>query len=64
VRHEALQGQTLLAQNTYLPALPSVPPAAPNVTPAQGGFAAIYRTGMAVDTKLPDWIRITNELFR
>ena len=57
------EGQTVLARNTYLPALPSVSPTPPNVTPAQGGFTAIYRTGISVDAKLPDWIRITNELF-
>jgi ABC-type Fe3+ transport system substrate-binding protein len=57
------EGQAVLARNTYLPALPGVPPVAPNVTPAQGGFTAIYRTGIAIEKKLPDWIRITNELF-
>jgi iron(III) transport system substrate-binding protein len=57
-------GQQVLRQADYLPALPSVPALSPGLRPEDGGFQATYLSPPTVDRDMPRWSRIVSDLFR
>jgi iron(III) transport system substrate-binding protein len=57
-------GQQVLRQADYLPALPAVPALSPGLRPEDGGFQAIYFSPPAVDRDMPRWSQIVSDLFR
>jgi ABC-type Fe3+ transport system substrate-binding protein len=58
------EGQQVLRQADYLPALPSVPALSPGLRPEDGGFQATYLSPPRVDRDIPHWNRIVSDLFR
>jgi ABC-type Fe3+ transport system substrate-binding protein len=58
------EGQQVLRQADYLPALPSVPALSPGLRPEDGGFQANYLSPAAVDRDMPHWSRVVSDLFR
>jgi ABC-type Fe3+ transport system substrate-binding protein len=57
-------GQQVLRQADYLPALPSVPALSPGLRPEDGGFQATYLSPPTVDRDMPRWSRVVSDLFR
>jgi hypothetical protein len=57
-------GQQVLRQADYLPALSSIPPLSPGLRPEDGGFQATYLSPPAVDREMPHWSQIVSDLFR
>ena len=58
------EGQKLFAALDFLPAMPSVPPKTPSLTPAGGGYKAIYLNQDVVGKNHANWSRIFKELFQ
>jgi ABC-type Fe3+ transport system substrate-binding protein len=57
-------GQQVLRQADYLPALSSVPALSPGLRPEDGGFQATYLSPPAVDREMPHWSQVVSDLFR
>ena len=60
----SLEGQKVFQKAGYLPANPDVPAAVPALKPKEGHFKANVLTQKMLDTELPKWEKIFNELFR
>ena len=60
----AEEGQKLFADLDFLPAMPSVLPKTPSLTPAGGNFKPIYLTQEIVAANQETWNRIMKELFQ
>jgi iron(III) transport system substrate-binding protein len=58
------EGQKLFADLDFLPAMPSVLPKTPSLTPAGGNFKPIYLTQELVAANQEKWNRIMKELFQ
>jgi ABC-type Fe3+ transport system substrate-binding protein len=58
------EGQQVLRQADYLPALSTVPALDPGLRPEDGGFQATYLSPPALDRDMPRWSRIVSDLFR
>ena len=56
--------QKLLAERGFLPAMPSVPPLHPELTPQGGGYKAIYLTQDIVREHRDQWNKIFKDLFQ
>jgi ABC-type Fe3+ transport system substrate-binding protein len=57
-------GQQVLRQVDYLPALPSVPAMKSGLRPEDGGFKATFLRPDDIYDRIPGWTRIVSELFR
>jgi ABC-type Fe3+ transport system substrate-binding protein len=57
------EGQQVLAENEYIPAMPSVPAKTPTVKPEAGGFKANVLSPNTVTENLERWMQIKKELF-
>jgi ABC-type Fe3+ transport system substrate-binding protein len=57
-------GQQVLRQADYLPALPAVPALSPGLRPEDGGFQATYLSPPVVDREMPHWSQVVSDLFR
>jgi iron(III) transport system substrate-binding protein len=57
-------GQSVLQKADYLPALPSVPAMKPGLRPEDGGFKATYLLPDEIDDRIPQWIKVVNDLFK
>jgi ABC-type Fe3+ transport system substrate-binding protein len=57
-------GQQVLRQADYLPALPTVPAASPGLRPDDGGFQATDLSPATLDRDMPHWSRVVEDLFR
>ena len=58
------EGQQVLRQADYLPALPGVPTIVPGLRPADGKFQATYLRPEDVDLNMVRWSKMVEELFR
>jgi ABC-type Fe3+ transport system substrate-binding protein len=58
------EGQQVLRQADYLPALSSVPALSPGLRPEDGGFQATYLSPPMVDRDMPHWSQVVSDLFR
>ena len=58
------EGQQVLRQADYLPALPGVPTVVPGLRPADGKFQATYLRPQDVDRNMVRWSKVVEELFR
>jgi len=58
------EGQQVLRQADYLPALPGVSTMAPGLRPADGKFQATYLRPAEVDRNMAHWSKVVEELFR
>jgi ABC-type Fe3+ transport system substrate-binding protein len=58
------EGQQVLRQADYLPALPGVPTVVPGLRPADGKFQATYLRPGDVDRNMVRWSKVVEELFR
>jgi iron(III) transport system substrate-binding protein len=58
------EGQQVLKEADYLPALPKVPAMKPGMRPEDGGFKATWLRPDIVDPQMPTWSRVAKELFR
>jgi ABC-type Fe3+ transport system substrate-binding protein len=58
------EGQQVLRQADYLPALPGVPTVVPGLRPADGKFQATYLRPQEVDRNMVRWSKVVEELFR
>jgi ABC-type Fe3+ transport system substrate-binding protein len=56
-------GQRAFADAGYLPALPSVPAATPDVKPEAGGFSADFISPAVMSANIDHWVAIKKELF-
>ncbi len=58
------EGQTVLRNANYTPAMKGVSAKSPGLKPEDGGFAATYLYPAEIDRNLPKWQGIVNDLFR
>jgi ABC-type Fe3+ transport system substrate-binding protein len=58
------EGQTILQQADYLPAMASVPAMKRGLRPEDGGFKATYLLPDEIDDHMPAWIKVVSDLFR
>lgn len=58
------EGQQVLRQADYLPALPSVPTMVPGLRPADGKYQATYLHPEEVDRNMARWSKVVEDLFR
>ena len=58
------EGQKVFQQNEYLPALPSVPAMVAALRPNDGGFRANFLQPEEIHRQLPQWQKVTQDLFR
>jgi iron(III) transport system substrate-binding protein len=57
-------GQKVFQQSDYLPALPSVPAMVAGLRPNDGGFQANFLRPEDIHRALPQWQKVTQDLFR
>src|SRR5579864_7342740 len=57
-------GQKVLQQNDYLPALPKVPAMVAGLRPNDGGFRANFMRPEEIHRQLPHWQKVAQDLFR
>lgn len=57
-------GQTVFREHDYLPMDPTVPAKIPELKPEQGGYKAIVYTPDNLETEVPRWQKIYEDLFR
>jgi iron(III) transport system substrate-binding protein len=57
-------GQKVLQQADYLPAMPSVPAMKPGLRPEDGGFKATFFRPDDIYDRIPGWIKVVSELFK
>lgn len=57
------EGQRVLSDVEYIPAMPSVPAKTPEVKPEAGGFKAVVLSPETVTRNLDNWVKIKKELF-
>jgi iron(III) transport system substrate-binding protein len=58
------EGQRVLQQASYLPAMTSVPAMKAGLRPEDGHFQATYFRPDAIFDQIPRWMKVVNELFR
>jgi len=58
------EGQQVLRQADYLPALPSVPTMVPGLRPADGKYQATYLRPEEVERNMTRWSKVVEDLFR
>ena len=58
------EGQQVLRQADYLPALPSVPTMVPGLRPADGKYQATYLRPEEVERNMARWSKVVEDLFR
>jgi ABC-type Fe3+ transport system substrate-binding protein len=58
------EGQKVLQQADYLPAMPSVPAMKPGLRPEDGGFKATFFRPDDIYDRIPGWIKVVGELFK
>jgi ABC-type Fe3+ transport system substrate-binding protein len=58
------EGQKVFQQNDYLPALPSLPAIVAGLRPSDGGFRADFLQPEQIHRELPEWQKVTQDLFR
>jgi ABC-type Fe3+ transport system substrate-binding protein len=58
------EGQKVFQQSDYLPALPSVPAMVAGLKPSDGGFKADFLRPEQIHRELPQWQKVTEDLFR
>jgi ABC-type Fe3+ transport system substrate-binding protein len=58
------EGQKVISDADYLPALPTAPASVPGLRPSDGGFAGQYLEPSDVVDHLPEWKQIFDNLFR
>jgi iron(III) transport system substrate-binding protein len=58
------EGQKVLQQADYLPAMPSVPAMKPGLRPEDGGFKATFFRPDDIYDRIPGWIKVVDELFK
>ena len=58
------EGQQVLRQADYLPALPSVPTVVPGLRPADGKYQATYLRPEEVERNMARWSKVVEDLFR
>jgi ABC-type Fe3+ transport system substrate-binding protein len=58
------EGQQVLRQADYLPALPSVPTVVSGLRPAEGKYQATYLRPEEVDRNMARWSKVVEDLFR
>src|SRR5438552_503279 len=57
-------GQKVLQQADYLPAMPKMPAMKPGLRPEDGGFKATFLRPDDVYDRIPGWIKVVGELFK
>ncbi len=57
------EGQRVLSDVEYIPAMPSVPAKTPEVKPQGGGFKAVVLSPATITRSLDNWVKIKKELF-
>jgi iron(III) transport system substrate-binding protein len=57
-------GQQVLRQADYLPALPSVPTMVPGLRPADGKYQATYLRPEEAERNMARWSKVVEDLFR
>jgi ABC-type Fe3+ transport system substrate-binding protein len=57
-------GQRVFQQADYLPTMPSVPPLKPGLRPDDGGFKATFFRPDETYDRIPQWIKVVNDLFK
>jgi len=57
------EGQAIFQKANYLPARPDVPPLTPDLTPANGGFAATVITPAMTAKSMNQWDKVFADLF-
>ena len=60
----SVEGQKIMQENDYLPALPSVPAMVAGLRPNDGGFQANFLRPEEIHRDLPKWQKVTQDLFR
>lgn len=58
------QGQEMIRDFSYIPALPSVPPKWPQYSQKDATWTATYWNGVSMYEPMPNWKKITDQLFR
>ncbi len=58
------EGQKLFRDADYMPVDPDVPPRDPTIRPDGDRFKATYMTPFEIDSQIPKWSRIYEQLFR
>jgi iron(III) transport system substrate-binding protein len=57
-------GQNIFRDNDYLPMDPDIPAKLPELKPEQGGYKAVVYTPDNLETEVPRWKKIYDDLFR
>jgi iron(III) transport system substrate-binding protein len=57
-------GQKVLQQADYLPAMPKMPAMKPGLRPEDGGFKATFFRPDDIYDRIPGWIKVVGELFK
>jgi iron(III) transport system substrate-binding protein len=57
-------GQKVLQQADYLPAMPRVPAMKAGLRPEDGGFRATYFRPDDIYDRIPGWIKVVGDLFK
>jgi iron(III) transport system substrate-binding protein len=57
-------GQNLFRDRGYIPVAPAIPPREPKLRPDGKIFRGIFFTPEEIDTSMPRWMEIFNEIFR
>jgi len=57
-------GQRVFQQADYLPAMASVPAMKPGLRPEDGGFKATFFRPDETYDRIPQWIKVVNDLFK
>jgi iron(III) transport system substrate-binding protein len=58
------EGQEVFRDADYVPAHPDVPARVPTLKPKEGGFATHFFTPEQLEDKMPEWKKVSDELFR
>ena len=58
------EGQRLFRDADYMPVDPDVPPRDPSIRPDGDKFKAIYMTPFEIDSQVPKWAKVYEELFK
>ena len=58
------EGQTVVQKTDYLPAMPSVPAMKVGLRPEDGGFKATFFRPEETYDRIPQWMKVVNDLFK